>query len=290
MKIFITGANGQLGNDLALILNSNNLLLSDLDSCDITNFDQAKKIITDFLPDIIINCAAYTNVDDCEVNKDIADLVNSTGPMNLAKIASNINCLLIHISTDYVFDGKKNVPDKYIEDDSTFPISVYGKTKLSGEKNVILYAKKYIIIRTAWLYGINAKKNFLKTMLKLSLNNSLKEIKVVNDQFGSPTWTYRLSLQIQKLIDSKSTGIYHASSEGYCSWYEFAKHFIEKTNLENKIIPCKSHEYKTLAKRPKNSILKNNRLINQNINIMENWKNDIDLFVSKYKDILLREC
>jgi dTDP-4-dehydrorhamnose reductase len=188
-----------------------------------------------------------------------------------------------------VFDGKKELPMAYKETDSTLPLGVYGKTKLEGELRVASFAKKYIIVRSAWLYGIHGG-NFVKTMLKLSLKNPDETIRVVNDQFGSPTWTLRLALQLESLVEAGGQGLYHASAQGYCSWYEFAAYFLKKMGVSHNIVPCTSEEYPTPAPRPHNSILDNARLKRNDINRMTGWRHGMDLFVSRFRQDLLDEC
>lgn len=289
MKILISGGNGQLAYDCNNILRKKNEVLSlGSKEMDITNFKQVESILNLARPDIILNCAAYTKVDACESEKSLASKVNTDGPGNLAKVIDKLGGKLFHISTDYVFNGKKIPPECYIENDKTDPYSYYGKTKLEGERIIKKITDRYVIIRTAWLYGIHGH-NFLKTILKLSINNPQKEIKVVNDQFGSVTWTFRLALQIEKLIESNSRGTYHVVSKGHGTWFEVAKYFLGKMDVPNKLIPCTTEEYPTPAYRPKNSILENQRLQKEAINIMPCWKDDIDLFVSKFRDHLRNE-
>ncbi len=228
MKIMITGAKGQLGIDCTKVLGETHEVLGvDIDEVDITKLPDIELLVQQFRPDIIVNCAAYTRVDDCEFEKGLAWKANVTGAENLAKCVNKHGGQLIHISTDYVFDGRKKVPEPYVETDVPNPISYYGITKLEAEEAIKRTTNQYIIIRTAWLYGISGH-NFLKTMLKLSLRSSDNKIKVVNDQFGSPTWTYRLALQIERLMETNYRGIFHATAKGYCTWYELAVYFLKK--------------------------------------------------------------
>ena len=290
MKIIITGNKGQLGADCAIVLSSIHEVLGvDIDEVDITKFHDVDALIRQFFPDIIINCAAYTRVDDCETEKELAWKVNVTGAENLARCVGKYGGRLIHISTDYVFDGRKNLPEPYVETDETGPISYYGTTKLEGEKAVIRTTDQHVIIRTAWLYGISGH-NFLKTMLKLSFKSSDNKIKVVNDQFGSPTWSYRLALQIKRLIEINALGIFHATAEGYCTWYELADYFFKKMDVSHMMIPCTTLEYPTPAARPTNSILENRNLKEKGINIMTHWKTDIDEFVLNFRKVLIRDA
>jgi dTDP-4-dehydrorhamnose reductase len=289
MKILITGNKGQLGNDCAQVLNgAHEIMATDLEELDITHLPEVEGTVEEFRPDWIVNCAAYTHVDGCETQKKIAWKVNVEGPKNLALCVEKYGGELIHISTDYVFSGKKSIPEPYVEDDEPDPSSYYGKTKLEGELAVRQITDRYMIIRTAWLYGIKGH-NFLKTMLDLALKDPHKAIKVVNDQFGSPTWSYRLALQIAKLIDVKGKGTYHATAEGYCSWYELACDFLAKMEVPHAVVPCTTKAYPTPAVRPVNSILANERLKCAGINLMTDWQDHLDQFVSQFRDHLLVE-
>jgi len=289
MKIVIAGSKGQLGSDcMSLLAKDHDVVGVDLDEIDITDDKDVEKIIGGVSPDVIVNCAAYTNVDAAESDRETAWQVNVQGPRNMATAAKKYTSLFIHVSTDYVFDGKKEVPDAYVEDDAPKPTSWYGVTKLEGERAVGETADRYMIVRPAWMYGIHGG-NFFKTMLRLALRNPAKEIKVVNDQFGSPTWSYSLARQIKKLIEVKGQGIYHTTAEGYCTWYEAARYFLEKMGIEHRIMPCTTEKYPTPALRPKNSILKNVRLQEDNIDTMSHWKSDMDLYVARFKGRLMDE-
>ena len=256
MKVLITGASGMLGQDLCPTLEDLGCFLieTDVDTLDITKEEETKKVITDVRPDLIIHLAAYTNVDKAEEEPELAELINAKGTENVAKAASEIDVPMIYISTDYVFDGTKNSP--YLPSDETNPKSVYGKTKLMGEEAVLTYCKKYYIARTSWLYGLYGK-NFVDTMLKLKD----KELKVVDDQIGTPTWTMDLAGSIMKLLE-KPYGIYHLSGGGKpTSWYNFAKTIFEFTNNEVNLNPCTSEEYPQKAERPKYSVMDNGKML-----------------------------
>ncbi len=289
MKIMITGARGQLGADCVRVFNETHEVMPiDLEELDITRLSDVETMVKDFTPDIILNCAAYTQVDNCETDKEQSWKINVTGTKNLARCAAKHGGRFIHISTDYVFDGRKKVPEPYVEDDEPHPLSYYGITKYESEKVVRHTTDRHMIIRTAWLYGVNGY-NFLKTMLKLALGNPNNKIKVVNDQFGSPTWSHRLVLQIARIIDENGHGTYHATAEGYCTWYELASYFLTKMEVPHTVIPCTSEEYPMPAPRPKNSILENSHLKENGINIMKNWQDDLDQFVDDFKERLLSE-
>ena len=290
MKIMILGGKGQLGSDCTNVLNETHDVMSvDLEELDITDISQVEAVAGNFGADVIVNCAAFTRVDDCESEKDLACKVNIEGPSNLAVAAKKQGAQLIHISTDYVFDGRKKVPEPYTEQDETNPISYYGVTKLEAEAAVRGATDNHMILRTAWMYGIRGQ-NFLKTMLRLALNDPKREIKVVSDQFGSPTWSYRLARQIAKLIESGGQGTYHATSEGYGTWYELATDFLDKMGVPHVFAPCTTKEYPTPATRPMNAILENQRLKEAGLNLMEDWQSDLAEFVLRFRDRLINEA
>ena len=289
MKILIAGGKGQLGTDcIRVFRETHEVLAIDLDELDITKLSDVESLVQRFVPNIIINCAAYTQVDNCEIEKDLAWNANVKGTENLTRSVEKHGGRLIHISTDYVFDGRKRVPEPYVETDEPNPVSYYGKTKYESEKVVRSAADRHVILRTAWMYGLNGH-NFLKTMLKLALKNPEDGIRVVADQYGSPTWSYRLALQIARIIDTDARGIYHATAEGHCTWFELAEYFLNKMDVPLTIVPCTSNEYPTPAKRPTNSILENRHLKEKGINIMAHWQDDLDQFVSSFGERLIDE-
>lgn len=288
MKIIITGAHGQLGHDCQRVFGDRYQITPvDLPDLDITRREQVDKMVKSIRPDIIINCAAHTGVDACETEEELAWEVNVSGPRHLAESADRWGGKLIHISTDYVFGGQKPIPGSYLEDDEPTPVSVYGKTKLEGEKAVSRATEDHIILRTAWLYGINGG-NFLKTMLRLVRKSPSREVRVVNDQFGSPTWSYRLAIQIEKLVELDVRGTYHATAEGVCTWYDFAGAFLEGIRISHHLTPCSTDEYPTAATRPMNSILENHRLKEAGINVMVPWQVDLSQFVEQFGGVLLQ--
>ncbi|PIE64036.1 MAG: dTDP-4-dehydrorhamnose reductase, partial [Desulfobacterales bacterium] len=206
MKILIIGSGGQLGSDCTTVLSPHHEVRGcDFPEIDITSRDSVASLIENNQPEVIINCAAYTAVDKCETETDLAWKVNADGPEYLAQATSAIGARLVHISTDYVFDGNKDIPGSYLESDSPNPLSEYGRSKLAGEEAVNRYAQDYVILRTAWLYSATGP-NFLKTMLRLAVSSPEKELKVVNDQYGSLTWSYPLAQQIEQLLDSRIQG------------------------------------------------------------------------------------
>ncbi len=256
MKILVTGALGMLGQDLCPTLedNGHEVIETDIQNMNITDREQCEKFVLEKAPDFIIHLAAYTNVDKAEDEPEKAELINAKGTENVARAAIKADIPIIAISTDYVFDGTKNSP--YLPDDKTNPKSVYGKTKYEGEKFIVENCKKYYIARTSWLYGIHGK-NFVDTMLKLKD----KDLKVVDDQTGTPTWTVDLSEALVKLFD-KPYGIYHLSGGGEpTSWYNFAKTIFEYANLKVNLSPCTSEEYPQKANRPKYSVMDNGGML-----------------------------
>lgn len=252
MKILLTGSNGMLAYDLAKILKDNNFEVFSFNKkeLDITDFLNSNKIITSIKPDIVINCAAYTNVDEAQKDISKAREINANGAKNLAKIASFLNIALIHISTDYVFDGKKITP--YLTTDAPNPINNYGLTKLEGEKYIQKYLKKFYIIRTCWLYGKNGK-NFVNSIINLK---NEKTINVVNDQTGSPTSTLALSRGIVEIIKNKKEyGIYNVCANNEISRYDLAKKILKLVNSNTMVNPVQSSFFNSTP-RPKYSALK----------------------------------
>lgn len=284
--VLVIGFKGQLGTDCMSVLPS--AAGVDLPEMDITDRFQCLEKLDALHPAVIVNCAAYTAVDACE--KDPACWkVNADGPKHLAEWASANGTFLVHVSTDYVFDGNKPLFQVYTETDRPAPISEYGKSKLAGEKAVLDSGADAAILRTAWLYGATGK-NFLKTMLRLALQNPEREIRVVKDQFGSPTWSHTLARQIAAVIKARAVGVFHATSEGYCSWYDLAERFLSLMEVPHRIAPCTTAEYPTPARRPQNSILENAALKQQGLNIFEDWAVELERFVQKHRASLLAEA
>lgn len=272
LNILVTGANGQLGNEMRIISKNTdyNFIFTDVTTVegmettilDITDIEAVRSIVKEKGIDCIINCAAYTNVDKAESDVDFCRILNAVAPKNLATVMKEVNGLLVHVSTDYVFGGDPyNVPCK--EDQKGTPTGVYGQTKLEGEQNIIATGCKHLIIRTAWLYS-EFGKNFVKTMLNLT--STKPELKVVFDQAGTPTYAYDLAVAIKTMVDDyakeiseenySKTGIYHFSNEGVCSWFDFTKVIAEMAgNTGCDIQPCHSNEFPSPVKRPAYSVL-----------------------------------
>ena len=277
MKILITGANGMLAKSVKERLKKGNeLICTDVSELDITNKDQVLEFVQDLKPEYIINCAAYTAVDKAEEVYDLADKINGDGPANLALASKLVDATLVHISTDYVFNGDLDVSKSYVEDDAVGPVKVYGKTKLHGEQGVKDNTDKYYIFRTAWLYGDG--NNFVRTMLNLAKNH--EEVSVVSDQHGSPTYAEDLADIIGQAIEKKIPyGLYHATNQGFTTWYEFTKKIYELSDITTKVKPVTSEEFVRPAKRPKNSQLDKTKLLSQGITI-PSWEDGLQRYLT----------
>jgi len=263
--ILVVGANGMLGRDLMAQLGNRGQGV-DIADIDITSPESVFKVIGELKPEVIINCAAYTDVDGCESAADTAMAVNGEGVAYLAMACKDTGALLVHISSDYVFDGGKGTP--YVENDAPCPLSVYGESKLAGEMNAA-FSPEHLIVRTQWLYGINGK-NFVETMLRMGAEKS--ELTVVDDQIGSPTWTVDLSHAIIALIDSGCRGVYHAANSEYCSWNSFAKAIFEESGLNVVVKPMTTTELNRPARRPLYSTLDCTKLSAETGYYLQTWR------------------
>ena len=284
MKILITGSNGMLAQEVKKQLkDGNDLICTDVEDLDITNEEQVMNFITELKPQYIINCAAYTAVDKAEVAGEIVEKINADGPKNLAKAAKASGATLVHVSTDYVFGGNLSLDKDYSEDDSKEPVTAYGITKLHGEEKIQENCDKYYIFRTAWLYG-KGGNNFVKTMTKLGQDRD--ELNVVCDQHGSPTYAVDLANIIKQSINKKIPyGIYHATNEGYTTWYDFTKEIFAEQGIKCKVNPVTTEQYIemmkiTQAKRPLNSQLSKKKLEAQGIIIPE-WKDGLKRYLAE---------
>lgn len=290
MKILLTGKRGLLGRDCFEVFRGEHEVLAvGREELDISDPGQVDAVVSRFRPEAVVNCAGFTQVDLSETERDEAVRGNVNGPRNLAASAARHGALLVHLSSDYIFDGKKAPPAPYLEDDPPGPLSWYGHTKLEGERAVQGAGARHLIVRTSWMYGWHGA-NFLKKILKLALSPEIVELKVVDDQFGSPTWSYRLARQLARLLEGGGQGIYHASGEGYCTWFELARHFLARLGVEKPVKPCPRCEYPTAAARPQNSILENRRLKEAGLNVMRPWQEDVEEFVAGFREDLLREA
>lgn len=267
MKILVTGANGQLGREINKQFSAHHeLILTDIDRLDITNHKLVKEFFAQTKPQAVIHCAAYTNVDGAEADYDGAFKVNVIGSQNLASQCLEHHARMVYISTDYVFDG--NTDQAYCEFSLTNPQSVYGKTKLIGENLVQKILPRHYIVRTAWLYGDG--NNFVRTMLKLAKEK--EGLQVVHDQTGSPTYTKDLASVIFRILDTNAYGVYHASCNGQCSWYEFAVKIFELKGISIPVQPVPTEAFPRPAKRPKHSVLRNYMLEMSIGDTMRNWE------------------
>lgn len=263
--ILVVGANGMLGHDLMEIL-PGAVRGVDIEEIDITSLESVRRALLALKPEVIINAAAYTDVDGCETSQEQAMQVNGEGVAHLALTALEIRAKLVQVSTDYVFDGSKGTP--WLEDDPTGPLSVYGESKLAGELNARL-APDHLIVRTQWLYGLHGK-NFVETMLRLAREN--KELSVVDDQVGSPTWTADLSLAIRALLEKGCRGTYHAANAGFCSWNAFACAIFAEAGLDIRVNPISTGELGRPAPRPLYSTLDCGKLARDTGFQPESWQ------------------
>lgn len=278
MKILITGSKGQLGSELVDLLSKDNKVYGfGHKELDITDKNLVINTVSKIVPDIVIHCAAFVDADGCESNIKTAFDVNTIGSGNVAIASKKTKSAMVYISTDYVFDGKKKSP--HLESDIPNPISVYGISKYGGELIVKHFLDKFFIVRTSWLFRRKGK-NFVNTILRLAKDK--KELRVVNDQVGSPTYTSDLARAISALISTKYYGIYHITNSGECSWYEFTKKILEYAKIKNvKVIPISTEELNRPAPRPKYSVLANFNLEKKKIYKMRNWELTLKDFFKK---------
>ena len=275
MKVLVTGANGQLGYDVAKQLQKQNIECFGVTrkDFDIVNFEATEKFITNYMPNVVIHCAAYTAVDKAEDEQGLCHLVNVSATENIAQICKKIDAKMVYISTDYVFDGTKD--GFYEVDDKPNPVNVYGRTKLLGEQAVQKMLEKYFIVRISWVFGEHGN-NFVKTMLRLGKEH--KELNVVADQYGSPTYTADLAPLLIEMIKTDKYGIYHATNEGVCSWAEFAEEIFKVAGMNVKVNHITTDEYPTKAKRPLNSRLSKEKL-KGNFRELRDWKNALKEYI-----------
>lgn len=293
MKILLLGAKGMLGSECRKVFGGDQgVVAPDKKELDITSWDKVIERLQHMRPKVILNCAAFTRVNSCEEHKTafLCRKVNVEGPRNLAQGAARYGSKVIHISSDYVFSGDKAPPQPYFEDDPLDPLSEYGRAKMDSEVAIRENASNYVIIRTGWLYGIGGS-NFLKSLLAQALSKKKsKKIRVPDDHFGSPTWSYRLAEQIRELLGVDGKGTVHATAEGYCSLFEFAEYVLRQLNLKAPLEPCKLKEYQKKAKRPSNCILENRVLKKNGLNVMREWQEDLSDFLSAFGEELLKEA
>lgn len=276
MKVLVTGAKGQLGYDVMNELAKRGYegIGVDVQEMDITNAQAVDRVITESGVDKVIHCAAYTAVDAAEDNVDLCRKVNAQGTENIAKVCKKLDIPMLYLSTDYVFDGEGTRP--WEPDDKRDPLNVYGQTKYEGELAIEENLDKYFIVRIAWVFGVNGK-NFIKTMLKLAENHDT--ITVVNDQVGSPTYTYDLSRLLVDMIETDKYGRYHATNEGLCTWYEFAVEIFRQAGISVNVVPVTSEEFQAKAKRPHNSRLNKDKLDEMGFKRLPSWQDALSRYL-----------
>ena len=281
MRIFITGYSGQLGYDVAKEAEKRGYEYKGVSSkdLDITNKTDVDKIISEYNPDVVVHCAAYTKVDAAEDNEDICMKVNSDGTRNIAETCKKLDCPMVYISTDYVFDGEGDEPWKPDCKDYA-PLNVYGKSKLLGEFAVTENLDKFFIVRIAWVFGINGN-NFIKTMMKVGKNHP--QVRVVNDQIGTPTYTYDLARLLVDMIETDKYGFYHATNEGgFISWYDFCREIYSQAGMDTEVIPVTTEEYGiSKAKRPFNSRLDKSKLLECGFMPLPDWQDALSRYLTE---------
>lgn len=278
MKILILGHKGMLGSDLLLRLFAfHDVTGKDIEDFDIASQGVCEEVIAETEPDIVINAAAYTNVDGCESDSNACFSVNAEGVKNIALACRQKRIKIVHFSTDYVFDGTRKTP--YQEDDKCTPLNVYGKSKLAGEQYLKQFSDNFLLIRSAWLYGKNGK-NFVKTIIEKARTEKL--LKIVDDQVGSPTFTWDLAAAVQLLIEGQHTGIFHITNRGNCSWYEFAVKILKSACIPDVTVkPIKSDELERPARRPHYSVLTCRKFSETTGKVMRYWQVALDDYISK---------
>jgi len=281
MKVLVTGVKGQLGYDVVNELARRDIeyVGVDVEEMDITDYEQVKSVITDSKADAVIHCAAYTAVDAAEDNEDICHKVNVDGTRNIAKVCKDLYIKIVYISTDYVFDGQVTEPWK--PDDERKPFNVYGQAKYEGELAVQRLLEKYFIVRISWVFGLNGK-NFVKTMLNLGRERGA--VSVVDDQFGSPTYTYDLAKLLVDMVMSDKYGVYHATNEGICSWYEFACEIFRQAGMADvKVTAVDSGAFAVRANRPANSRMSKDRLVEMGFERLPRWEDALGRYLEEIK-------
>ncbi len=277
MRVLVTGVKGQLGYDVMneLAKRGHEGIGVDIQEMDITDAASVERVITEAAPDAVIHCAAYTAVDAAEDNVDLCRRVNAGGTENIAKVCKALNCKMMYISTDYVFNGQGTRP--WEPDDAREPLNVYGQTKYEGELAVEAL-EKFFIVRIAWVFGVNGK-NFIKTML--NLGKTRDHLTVVADQIGSPTYTYDLARLLVDMIETDKYGRYHATNEGLCSWYEFACEIFKQAGMNVTVSPVTSDQYPAKAKRPMNSRMDKSKLDEMGFERLPSWQDALGRYLKE---------
>lgn len=286
MRVLVTGVKGQLGNDVVNELTKNNIeaVGVDIEEMDITDASAVKKVITESDVDAVIHCAAYTAVDDAEDNVEVCRKINADGTRNIAEVCKALDIKMMYISTDYVFDGQGTEPWKADCKDYK-PLNVYGQTKLEGELAVVENVEKFFVVRIAWVFGVNGK-NFIRTMLNVGKNPKIPKVQVVNDQIGTPTYTYDLSRLLVDMIKTDKYGYYHATNEGgYISWYDFTCEIFKQAGYSKEVIPVTTQEYGlSRAARPFNSRLDKSKLIENGFTPLPTWQDALSRYLKEIEE------
>jgi dTDP-4-dehydrorhamnose reductase len=284
MKVAVIGGNGQLGRDVSAAFSAEGYQVTSLthEDLEISSLESVRTSLAALGPEIVVNTAAYHNVDKCEAEPGLAFAINGIGARNLAQVTAETGATLLHVSTDYVFDGKKNAP--YVEDDMPAPLNVYGNTKLSGEFFVRSTNPRHFVVRASAIYGENPCRakgglNFVELMLKLSRER--KELRVVDDEFVTPTPTAQIARQLVALSRSSDYGLYHATAEGSCSWYEFAAAIFDLTKTKVGLEPARPGEFPAKVARPKYSVLENRALKSKSLNVFTHWKEGLENYLAR---------
>ena len=279
MKILITGSKGQLGHDLMNELEKRGIeyIGVDVEEMDITDADACRRVITEAAPDAVIHCAAYTAVDAAEDNVELCRKINAEGTKNIAEVCRDLDIKMMYISTDYVFNGEGTRP--WDPDDHREPLNIYGLTKYEGEVYIERLVKKFFTVRIAWVFGVNGK-NFIKTMLRLGKERGA--VSVVDDQIGSPTYTYDLARLLVDMIQTEEYGRYHATNEGLCSWYEFACEIFRQAGMDEvTVTPVDSSQFPAKAKRPKNSRMDRSKLVEKGFTPLPTWQDALGRYLKE---------
>ncbi|CVI73151.1 dTDP-4-dehydrorhamnose reductase [Clostridiales bacterium CHKCI001] len=281
MRVLVTGVKGQLGHDVVNECKKQGIdpVGVDIEEMDITDEAAVRKVITESNVDAVIHCAAYTAVDAAEDNVAICRKVNADGTENIAKVCKELDLKMMYISTDYVFDGQGERP--WQPDDERHPLNVYGQTKCEGEYAVEKYLDKYFIVRIAWVFGVNGK-NFIKTMLRLGKERGA--VSVVDDQIGSPTYTFDLAVLLVDMIQTEKYGRYHATNEGLCSWYEFACEIFKQAGMDVEVTPVSSDQFPAKAKRPSNSRMSKDKLEENGFNRLPTWQDALSRYLKEIQE------
>lgn len=283
MKVLVTGVKGQLGYDVVRELQSrgHEAIGVDIEEMDITDETAVSRVMEETAPEAVIHCSAFTAVDRAEEERELCYKVNVEGTENIAKMCQKLGCKMLYLSTDYIFSGEGQRP--WEPEDTPSPLNAYGQSKYQGEVALRQYVDKYFIVRISWVFGINGN-NFIKTMLRLGKENGA--VKVVDDQIGSPTYTFDLAKLLVDMIETEQYGAYHVTNEGICSWYEFAKEIFQEANMkEVTVIPVSSEEFPVKAKRPKNSRMSKEKLVQNGFSLLPSWQDAVKRYIKELKKV-----